>query len=127
MHLGIKAKQIGGVSLIVGLAVGALSLVHFTALTRVSLEESRKRADLLAYAIFQRAQAVVPGQPDPYAALQADGGLRAILESSAYSKELTFAAICRVDGTSVADSDREREGQVIIFRCGCSIISSGND
>jgi signal transduction histidine kinase len=111
VHLGIKAKQIGGMSLIVGLAVGVLSLVHFISLTRVSLEESRKRGELLAYAIFQRAQAVVPGQADPYAALRTDGGVRSILESSAYSKELTYAAICKVDGESVADSDPDREGR----------------
>lgn len=113
MHLGIKAKQIAGVSLIVGLAVGVLSLVHFISLTRVSLEESRKRGELLAYAIFQRAQAVVVTQPDPYAALRDDAGLRSILESSAYSKELTYAAICRVNGESVADSDPDREGRVL--------------
>jgi signal transduction histidine kinase len=111
VHLGIKAKQIAGVSLIVGLAVGALSLVHLTSLTRVSLQESRKRGELLAYAIFQRAQAVVPGQADPYTALRADGGLRAILESIAYSREFTYAAFCKVDGESVADSDPTREGR----------------
>lgn len=111
MHLGIKAKQIGGVSLIVGLAVGVLSLIHFISLTRVSLDESRKRGELLAYAIFQRAQAVVPGQAEPYAALRADGGLRSILESSAYSKELTYAAVCDWKGVSIADSDPDREGR----------------
>ena len=113
MHIGIKAKQIAGVSLIVGLAVGALSLAQLTTLTRIHLEESRKRAELLAFAIFQRAQAVVPGQADPYAALQGDSGLRSILEASAYSKELTYAAVCNAVGVSVADSYPPREGELL--------------
>ena len=79
MHLGIKAKQVGGVSLIVGLAVVMLSLLHVTFVARVLLEESRARGELLANTIFQRAKDVVPGQAEPYAALRADGGLRAIL------------------------------------------------
>ncbi len=111
MHIGIKAKQIGGVSLIVGLAVGALSLNFLTSLTRVSLEESRKRGELLAWAIFQRAQAVVPGQAEPYVALRGDSGLRSILESSAYSKELTYAALCNASGVAVAHSFPDLEGK----------------
>ena len=87
MHLGIKAKQIGGVSLIVGLAVVALSLLHVTFVARVLLEESRARAELLANTIFQRAKDVVAGQADPWAAISADGGLRAILESSAFAAQ----------------------------------------
>jgi hypothetical protein len=111
VHLGIKAKQIAGVSLIVGLAVVTLSLVHVTLLARVLLRESSARGDLLANAIFQRAREIVPGQADPYTALRTDAGLRAILESSAYSKNVTYAAICNVDGVAVAAWDPSREGK----------------
>ena len=110
MHLGIKAKQVGGVSLIVGLAVVMLSLLHVTFVARVLLEESRARGELLANTIFQRAKDVVPGQAEPYAALRADGGLRAILESSAFARNVTYAAICNVDGVAVAAWDPSREG-----------------
>lgn len=108
MHLGIKAKQIGGVTLIVGLAVVGLSLVHITALVRLSLAEARARGDLLKYSIYQRAIAVVPGDPDPYRALGQDGGMRAILESSVYSKSTLYAALCDVQGVAVAHSDPSR-------------------
>ena len=40
-----------------------------------------------------------------------DGGLRAILASSAYSPNVTYAAICDVDGRTVAASDAGREGK----------------
>jgi signal transduction histidine kinase len=111
VHLGIKAKQIGGVSLIVGLAVIALSLLHVTFVARVLLQESRSRAELLADTIFQRAKDIVPGQADPWAAIRSDGGLRAILESSAFARNVTYAAICNVDGVAVAAWDPSREGK----------------
>jgi len=111
VHLGIKAKQILGVSLIVGLAVVALSLLHVTSVARVLLEESRSRGELLANTIFQRAKDVVPGQADPWAAIQADGGLRAILESSAFARNVTYAAICNVDEVPVAAWDPILEGK----------------
>jgi signal transduction histidine kinase len=109
--MGIKAKQIGGVSLIVGLSVIALSLLHVTFVARVLLQESRARAELLADTIFQRAKDIVPGQADPWAAIRTDGGLRAILESSAFARNVTYAAICNVDGVAVAAWDPSREGK----------------
>ncbi len=113
MHLGIKAKQIGGVSLIVGLAVVALSLLHVTFVARVLLEESRARAELLANTVFQRAKDVVPGEADPWAAIRADGGLQAILESGAFARNVTYVAICNLDGVAVAAWDPSRVGQVL--------------
>ena len=111
MHLSIKAKQIGGISLIVGLAVVALSAIHLSTLVKISLEESGARADLLVAAIFQRARLVVPGQADPYEALRQDGGLRSILESSAYSKSVVYAAIVDPDGVAVVHSVPDRQGK----------------
>jgi signal transduction histidine kinase len=111
VHLGIKAKQIAGVSLIVGLAVVALSLLHITFVAHVLLEESRLRGELLANTIFQRAKDVVVGQADPWAAITADGGLRAILQSSAFAPNVTYAAICNLDDVAVAAWDPSREGK----------------
>ncbi|HSK09404.1 MAG TPA: ATP-binding protein [Vicinamibacterales bacterium] len=113
MHLNIKTKQIVGISLIVGLAVFALSAAHLSTLVRIGLEESKARADLLGAAIFQRARAVVPGQADPYAALRADGGLRAILESSAYSKSVVYAAVVDTQGMAVAHSVPDNEAKLL--------------
>lgn len=112
MRVSIKTKQVAGVVSIVGLAVGALSGLYVSSLVRVNLEESRARGDLLAKAIFHRARALVGG-PDRHTALRADEGLRSVLESSAYSKNVTYAAIVDVQGVAIVHSDAERVGQVL--------------
>jgi signal transduction histidine kinase len=109
VHLGIKAKQIGGVSLIVGLTVVALGLLYLTWVARILVDETSSREELLAETIFQRARNVVVGQADPWAAIAADGGLRDILNSSALTPNVTYAAICNVDGVVVAAWDRSLE------------------
>jgi signal transduction histidine kinase len=111
MRLGIKGKQVLGVTSIVGVVVVILSLLHVADLARVNLEESRARAELLSNAIYHRAREVVRIGDDLYGPLSADAGLRSILESSVYSKNVTFAAIVDVHGIAVAHSDRLLEGQ----------------
>ena len=71
MRLGIKGKQVLGVTAIVGAVVVLLSLLYLAGLARVSLEESRSRAELVANAIFHRAREVAIASPDPVAASQA--------------------------------------------------------
>jgi len=75
---------------------------------RVRLEESDARGQLLARAIYQRAFAVIPDALDPYAALRDDGGVRAILESSIYSKGVTYAAIVDATGSVIAQYPPEQ-------------------
>jgi len=111
MRLGIKGKQVLGVTSIVGAVVVALSLMHLAVLAHVNLDESKARAELLASAIFHRAREVVGEGADPYRALRGDAGLRSILESSLYSKNVTFAAIVDVRGMAVAHADPPLEGQ----------------
>ena len=116
MRLGIKGKQVLGVTSIVGVVVVLLSLLYLARLARVSLEESRSRAELVGNAIFHRAREVVTADTDPaaaYRALREDPGLRSILESSLYSKNVTFAAIVDVKGLAVAAADPAREGGVL--------------
>jgi signal transduction histidine kinase len=111
MRLGIKAKQVLGVTSIVGAVVVVLSVLHLARLASVALEESQARAELLVNAIYQRAREVVSAGGDPYAALARDPGLRSVLESSAYPKNVSFAAIVDVRGVAVAHSDPVREGR----------------
>ena len=110
MRLGIKAKQVLGVTTIVGAIVVVLSVMHLARLAEVRLDESRARAELLANAIFHRAHAVVGEGADPYVALRNDSGLRSILESSLYSDNVTFAAIVDTHGVVVAHADPTQEG-----------------
>jgi len=109
MRLGIKGKQVLGVTSIVGLSVVLLSLYFLSRLASVSLDESRARAELIAKAVYQRAREVVIKDGDPLA-LRADPGLRSILESALYSDNVTFAAIVDAKGVAVAHVDRSLEG-----------------
>ena len=105
MRLGIRGKQIAGVTAIVGVAVVALSGLYVTRLAQVVLRESHGRGQLLSNAIFHRAREVVPSSPAPYVALGADPGLRAILESAIYGETETGAFILDTRGTVIAASD----------------------
>ncbi|MEQ1760695.1 MAG: ATP-binding protein [Vicinamibacterales bacterium] len=110
MRLGIKGKQIAGVTAIVGLAVVVLSALNVARLARVVLSESDSRGQLLANAVFHRAREVVLSADDPSTALRADPGLRAILEASIYGESVTDAAIVDPAGLVIAASDPTREG-----------------
>ena len=112
MRLGIKGKQIAGVTVIVGLAVVALSALNLARVGRIVLTQSDERGQLLSNAIFHRAREVVLAAEDPAAALRADPGLRAILEASIYDKSVTDAAIVDQQGIVIAASDPMREGSV---------------
>ena len=114
MRLGIKGKQVLGVTSIVVVVVVVLSVLNLARLASVSLDESRARAELLANAIYHRAQQVVVGGNDPLAALRADPGLRSILESSLYSKNVMYAALVDVHDVAVAHADRSLEGQPLL-------------
>lgn len=105
MTIGIKTKQVVGVTAIVGVTIVALGLVHLSSLARVLLTESRARGELLTNAIYHRARVVVSDSASPYEALGEDSGLRSILESSIYSKNVTYAAIVDSRGSVVAHSD----------------------
>ena len=113
MRLGIKGKQVLGVTTIVGVIVVVLSLVHLARLAQVSLDESRSRAELVADAILHRAREVVRSGAEPHQALKSDAGLRSILESSLYSKNVTFAAIADDRGIAVAHADPTFEGSTL--------------
>ena len=94
--------------------VAALSAYHLATLARLSLEETASRGDLLRQAIFQRAREVVPTAKDPYVALQQDGGIRSLLESSVgFSQNVVYAAIVNREGVAVAHSFQAEEGQTV--------------
>jgi signal transduction histidine kinase len=116
MRIGIKAKQIAGVTAIVGIAVLVLSTLYVTRLSRVVLHESDSRAQLLTSAILHRARELVVEGADPYAALRTDRGLHAILQSSLYGEGVTDAAILDTNGLIVASSDQMQVGKVLKVR-----------
>ena len=101
--MGIKAKQVAGVTTLVVVVVVALSAYHVTTLVRLNFEETAGRGQMLAQAIFQRAKEVVAqGVTDPYEALRTDGGIRSIIESSTPNwPSVTYVAIVNNDGIAV--------------------------
>lgn len=105
MRLSVKARQVAGVTSLVGGVVVALSVLHVASLVRVTLDQNQARGELLANAVFHRAYEVVAAGGDPRAALQADRGVAAILESSVYSPNVTYAAIVDEQGVVLAHSD----------------------
>src|SRR5262245_36158258 len=113
MRLGIKGKRVLGVTSIVGTVVVILSTVNLARLARVSLDESRARADLLAKAVVHRGKMVVVADASPYETLRRDAGLRSILESSLYSRNVTFAAITDPQGNVVVHTEPWLEGTTL--------------
>src|SRR5262245_15104298 len=118
MRLSIKTKQVAGVTVIVGLAVIGLSAWYLASLANVLLRESQARALGLSKTIYQRAFAVLreAADPslspvDPVVRLQNDPGLRSILESDAFFKNVLYAVIVNPDGEIIAHADPSRIGQ----------------
>ncbi len=112
--MSLKSRQVAGVTSLVVFIVAALSAFHLASLARIAIQDSATRGEMLRQAIYQRARDVVPGAKDPYAALEQDGGIRSLLESaSAYSRDVTYAAIVNKDGIAVAHNFRIEEGKPI--------------
>ena len=110
MRLGIRAKQIGGVTTIVAVTVVALSGMYVTQLAGAVLRENEKLAQLVAQQIYQRAFEVARDAPDPYATLRGDPGLRSILQSTIYASVLAGASILDTQGIVVASDDESQIG-----------------
>ena len=101
MRLSIRAKQIAGVTVIVGVTVLALSGLYLARLADVIVSESHARAQVLARTILHRVSQLTIDPADKYAALRDDAGLRSILEATVYDKAVTSAAIVDSAGTIV--------------------------
>jgi signal transduction histidine kinase len=110
MPLGLKTKQVAGVTALVALSVIGISVWYLTALVRTQLEDTKARAELIANVIFQRASDVAQSSDEPLKALQADTGLMTVLKAAqAYEKDVLYAAIVDQLGTIVVDGD---EGEI---------------
>jgi signal transduction histidine kinase len=104
VHLGIKAKQIAGVSLIVGLAVIGLSLLYLTFVAGTLITAASESGGFVADTVFERAKYVVSGAADPWAAIAADKGLSAIFTASYGQSNITYVTICNAGSMVVVSS-----------------------
>ena len=111
MRLGIRAKQIAGVTAIVGLAVVALSIVNVVRVTDVVLHASSARGELLASALSHRARAIIVNSPDRMLAVRTDPAVVGILQSALYDESVTRAAIVDPKGVAIAHWDPTQVGR----------------
>jgi signal transduction histidine kinase len=113
VHLSIKQKQVLGVTTIVGLVVIAISLMQFATLSRVLLEESRARAELVANSVYHQAREVVTSRENAYQDIRASRTVQSALESAIYDPNVTYAAIVDRTGSVIASSDPSTVGTTI--------------
>src|SRR5205823_4838739 len=114
MRVSLRARQTAAVTLLIALAMTALSVQHLAQLTRMGLEDSRDIGELLGRLIYERARETIAAGGDPVAALRADRGIRSILESTAaYGRNVTYAAVVDNDGVAIAHSFPALEGRKV--------------
>ena len=112
MPLSIKQKQVFGVTSIVALVVVILSALQLMSLTRVLLQQSRQRGELIAMTIYHRAQEVVKSEETAYQELRRDPGVRASLEVRASTQKTSPTRPSSTRPASiVAHSDPSRIGE----------------
>lgn len=111
MRLSIRAKQIAGVTAIVGATVVLLSALYVARLANVIVDDSDTRAETLARSILHRVSQVPLDSKDPYASLKNDPGLKSILEASIYDQAVTSAAVVDSSGTIVMHREPGLVGQ----------------
>jgi nitrogen-specific signal transduction histidine kinase len=113
MRIGIRTKQVAGVTAVVALATSVLLAWYVAALAQILLEGGRSNAQLILQAIYQRVFVVVARGGDVAEGLRTDDGLRTILESSAYSPLLVYAVIVDPQNTVMADAVPTGVGRVL--------------
>jgi signal transduction histidine kinase len=114
MRVSLRVKQTAAVTLLIALAMIALSIQHLANLARVGLEDSRGIGELLGRMIYQRSRDAIAAGGDPESALRSDQAIRSILESTAgYAQNVTYAAVVDNEGRAIAHSFPAAEGQRI--------------
>lgn len=114
MALGIRGKEVLGVTLLVLLIVSLMTVVHLSTTTRLVVQDAAEKGHLQARQIFSgstRALARATGSR-PENALRRDPELRALLDSSiGYSPHLLYAMITDRSDTILVHTQRSRQGQ----------------
>jgi PAS domain S-box-containing protein len=116
MRFGLKAKETLAITVFTVLVVATTTLVHFSQLTRITVQDAMDQADLIAkqiYAQTGRALSRSPGR-NPQEVLRRDPDLRSLLEASVgYSPHLLYALLADQTGTTILHSQPGREGRPV--------------
>ena len=111
--LSIKTKQVAAVTLIVGIAVGMMSVWYIRSLTVLWVAQTGARAELLGKIISQRAFGVSLAGGDTAEALRSDAGLKSVLEGSLYDPTVLYVAIVDTGGRVIAHSNPDNVGRQV--------------
>ncbi len=115
MRFGLKAKEILAITAFTFLVVATTTLVHFSQLTRLTVEEVLRQGDLITkqiYAQSSRTLSRAAGR-NPREALQQDPELRGLLEASVgYSPQLLYVLLADRSGRTILHGERGKEGSV---------------
>src|SRR5574337_1680925 len=113
MTLGIRGKEILGISLLVFLIVSLALVVHLSTTTHLVVQHAAEKGNLQAQQIFSGSTRVMSRARGsrPEEALHRDRELRALLDASiGYSPHLVYAMITDRSDTVLLHSQRSREG-----------------
>ena len=103
MRVGIRTKQVLGVTVLVGAAALVLLGWYVATLAQVMLDTNRAQAHNVAKAVYQRTFQLVERGGDPVEAIRNDDGLRTILETAAFGQAIVYAAVVDPNGNIIAD------------------------
>ncbi|MGE5849966.1 MAG: two-component system sensor histidine kinase NtrB [Candidatus Methylomirabilota bacterium] len=119
MRFGLKAKETLAITALTFFVVATTSLVHISQLTRLTIEDALRQADLIAKQIYAQSSRTLSrsADMDPWEALQQDPELRGLLEASVgYSPYLVYVLLADQGGRTVLHGERGKEGSTALAR-----------
>src|SRR5574341_802059 len=119
MRIGLRAKEILVITALTFLVVATTTLMHFSQLTRLTVEGVLQQADVIAkqvYAQSSRTLSRAAGR-NPREALRQDPELRGLLEASVgYSPHLLYVLLADQNGRTILHGERGKEGAMATDR-----------
>jgi len=115
LNLGLRARQIALITLLVALVVVVTTAVNIANLTAVIIRRTAQEADQVSsqinYAVRQElAHNNAVDHLDPYVALSNDhSGVRGLLESTLVRAPIAYIYLTNVSGQIIGDSEGKRE------------------
>ena len=112
MRVGLRTKEALAIILLTFAVVATTTLIHFSQLTRVLVQEVSGQAELIAKQIYAQSRRSLSQTQsgNPREVLRRDRELRSLLEASVgYSPYLLYALIADREGRTILHSEDEKE------------------
>jgi PAS domain S-box-containing protein len=114
MRVGLRAKETLAITLLTFLVVAVTSLIYFSQLTRITVLEASRQAELIAQQIYAQSSRALArkGGGNPWGVLRRDPELRSLIDASVgYSPDAVYALLADQQGTVILHSQRKQEGK----------------